>query len=67
VKAAVDSILDRNKFSSIASMFGNETDIASVVSPSRQHHGSLLTMDMIDEDESFGDSFLWGKQVRAFI
>lgn len=63
VKAAVDSILDRNKFSSIASMFGNETDIASVVSPSRQHHGSLLTMDMIDEDESFGDSFLWGKQI----
>eukprot|EP00751_Fragilariopsis_kerguelensis_P001398 CAMPEP_0170828392 /NCGR_PEP_ID=MMETSP0733-20121128/47892_1 /TAXON_ID=186038 /ORGANISM="Fragilariopsis kerguelensis, Strain L26-C5" /LENGTH=1350 /DNA_ID=CAMNT_0011192863 /DNA_START=48 /DNA_END=4100 /DNA_ORIENTATION=+ len=61
VKAAVNAILARNKFISIAGMFGND-DATSISSPVRHRESS---MDMIDETEnnSFGDSFLWGEQI----
>ena len=65
VKAAVNAILARNKFISIAGMFGNE-DATSISSPVRHRESS---MDMIDETEnnSFGDSFLWGEQVGDIL
>jgi serine/threonine protein kinase len=64
VKAAVNAILARNKFLSIAGMFGND-DVTSISSPVR--HRESTSMDMISENDSFGDSFLWGEQVGAVI
>jgi hypothetical protein len=64
VKAAVNAILARNKFLSIAGMFGND-DVTSISSPVRRREST--SMDMISENDSFGDSFLWGEQVGAVI
>lgn len=64
VKAAVNAILARNKFLSIAGMFSND-DTTSISSPVR--HRDSTSMDMISENDTFGDSFLWGEQVGATI
>jgi len=58
VKAAVNAILARNKFLSIAGMF-KHNDITSIAigRPSREE-----TIDEVEE-KTFRDSFLWGSQI----
>ena len=62
VKAAVNAILAQNKFLSIAVMFQNNDDSTStsVASPVRNQ-----TIDDIEDEITFGDSFLWGSQVSS--
>jgi serine/threonine protein kinase len=59
VKMAVTAIIARNKLMSIAGMFDNSNGNPTYLQES---------MGMIDEweDETFGDCYLWGEQVRIF-
>jgi serine/threonine protein kinase len=61
VKMAVTAMINQNKLMSIASMFNKESGIDS---------GFLEeSMGVIDEweDETFGDLYLWGEQVRIMV
>jgi serine/threonine protein kinase len=61
VKMAVTAIIARNKFMSIAGMFNKDP----TVNPNSMEE----SMAKIDEweDETFGDSYLWGEQVSAYF
>ena len=63
VKAAVNAILARNKFLSIAGLF-KHNDITSIVRPD----GSVRdqTIDEVEE-QSFRDSYHWGSQVSILF
>ena len=58
VKAAVNAILARNKFLSIANMF-KHNDITSIVRDSPVRDQTIVEV----EEQSFRDSYHWGSQV----
>jgi calcium/calmodulin-dependent protein kinase I len=62
VKAAVNAILARNKFLSIAGMF-KHNDITSIAYGSKK---KTETIDEVEvEENTFRDMYLWGSQVSA--